>query len=446
MSNFEIRVRGDVKLSVRCGWFVATPKAEGGPIASLVSVTRLSSPLRCLTRLSLLIGLISGCHLVLPKSAHEPIIRNPFPQLSRVAVAPFINHSDEPTVDGREVALAYFTELQSTPGFEVVPLGVVEETMLDHRIDLSDPGEARRLAQLLAVDAVIVGSVTDYSPYYPPRVGLRTEWYAANPGFHEIPAGYGLAWGTPEEEFIPDDLVYESQMALARSTMAQETPDCYGTCQELPAPPGGIAEVGPVAEGPADDRDRAPAVEDAGDGDSNEHRDVHEQGGQRATPPSASAGTEEAMDPFVEDGAPVQFVEELPAGDGRAAPQLEAAPSAPIVASDPVGAAGASGAFVPGACDPAPLSSSGARANCMVHHGPVLTHTRIYDGMDRDVTQALQGYAYFRDDLRSAGWESYLRRSDEYVRFCCRLHIAETLSARGGAHKTQVLWRWPDGR
>ena len=86
------------------------------------------------------------------------MIRNPFPQLSRVAVAPFFNQSDEPTVDGRQVAMAYFAELQSTPGFEVVPLGVVEEAIIANRVDLSGPGEARRLAKILGVDAVVVGA------------------------------------------------------------------------------------------------------------------------------------------------------------------------------------------------------------------------------------------------------------------------------------------------
>jgi len=164
----------------------------------------------------MLVGL-AGCSLVLPEISHQPVIRNPFPQLSRVAVAPFFNHSDEPTVDGREVAMAYFAELQRTPGFEVVPLGVVEEAIIANQVDLRGPGEARRLAELLGVDVVVVGSVTDYSPYYPPRCGLRVEWYTANPGYHEIPAGYGLPWNTPEEEYIPDSLVYESQMALARA-------------------------------------------------------------------------------------------------------------------------------------------------------------------------------------------------------------------------------------
>src|SRR6185312_7340932 len=76
------------------------------------------------------------------------------------------------------------------------------------------------------VDAVVIGSVTDYSPYYPPRCGLRVEWYAANSGFHEIPPGYGLPWGTPKEEFIPAPLVFESEFALAKAQLATQTPAC----------------------------------------------------------------------------------------------------------------------------------------------------------------------------------------------------------------------------
>ena len=59
----------------------------------------------------------SGCALIFPDVSHEPVIHNPFPQLSKVAVAPFFNLSDERTVDGRKFALAYFAELQSVPGF-----------------------------------------------------------------------------------------------------------------------------------------------------------------------------------------------------------------------------------------------------------------------------------------------------------------------------------------
>ena len=192
----------------------------------------------------------AGCNLIFPDVSHQPVVHNPFPQLSRVAVAPFFNQSDEPTVDGRKFALAYFAELQAVPGFEVVPLGVVEEAIIEHQVDLSRAGEARRLAKILGVDAVVIGSVTDYTPYYPPRCGLRVEWYAANPGFHEIPPGYGLPWGTPEEEFIPAPLVFEAEMALAQAQMATQTPACDTPLDPapLPMPPqSGPALMTPLA-------------------------------------------------------------------------------------------------------------------------------------------------------------------------------------------------------
>ena len=98
-----------------------------------------------------------------------------------------------------------------------MPVGVVEDTMRAHGITLASPKEARRLAQILGVDAVVVGAVTDFTPYYPPRCGLQIEWYAANPCYHPVPPGYGLPWGTKYEEEIPEPLVFEAAMARARA-------------------------------------------------------------------------------------------------------------------------------------------------------------------------------------------------------------------------------------
>jgi hypothetical protein len=348
----------------------------------------------------------SGCSLIVPTSAHKPVIRNPFPQLSRVAVAPFFNQSDEPTLDGREVAMAYFAELQSTPGFEVVPVNVVEEAIIAHRIDLSGPNEARRLAQILGVDAVAVGSVTDFKPFYPPRVGLRVEWYAANPGFHEIPAGYGLPWHTPEEEFIPDSLVYESQMALARQQMKAVTPDCEATPQLLPAPP---------AQQSSGEDGAAPAA-------------ANQRGKQNAGVVLAQA------------------TEELPA-------KPSSDPGAASAARGGGAAAGATTGMIATTDEPwfgAPCSDvtlpPGERPPCVPNYGPVLTHTKLYSGDDADFTEALEGYVFFRDDKRFGGWKTYLNRSDDFIRFACRMHISEMLSARGGSRKTQVVWRWPESR
>ena len=77
---------------------------------------------------------------------------------------------------------------------------------------------------------------------------------------------------------------------------------------------------------------------------------------------------------------------------------------------------------------------------------PVLTHTRIYDGHDSDLVEALSTYCHFRGDARCGGSEGYLQRSDDFIRFCCHLHIAEMLTARGGGGETRVVWECGDCR
>jgi hypothetical protein len=386
-----------------------------------------------------MLPLCGGCSLVVPTKAYKPVIRNPFPQLSRVAVAPFFNQSDEPTVDGRQVAMAYFAELQATPGFEVVPLGVVEEAMIAHRVDLHGPGEARRLAQILGVDAVVVGSVTDFSEYYPPRLGLRVEWYTANPGFHEIPAGYGLPWGTPEEEFIPDSLVYESQMALAKAEMAAKTPDCDAYCQTLPAPPSDA----PVPENASGAIDQGPSAPPDGSLLKADALAPAAESPKAETPDSTTPPTSlRVLDSRVQVAA---AQEALPAGD-RAATTANNAATTSEASND----GGAIAPNDPGQVNPQciarPAPPIVQRPPCIPYNGPVLSHTRIYYGNDDNVTEALQGYYFFRNDQRFGGWKSYLARSDDYIRFCCHMHICEMLSARGGSRKTDVVWRWPERR
>ena len=385
-----------------------------------------------------------GCSLIVPQVAHQPVIRNPFPQLHSVAVAPFFNQSDESTLDGREVSLAYFAELQSIQGFDVVPLGVVEEAIIAHRVDLSGPGEARRLAKILGVDAVVVGAVTDFTEDYPPRVGLRVEWYTANPGYHEIPAGYGLPWGTPEEEFIPDSLVYESQMSLARAEMAGLAPDCESGCEVLPIPPTTAAPLTTDTGDPA--MSPAPAME-APPGDML----FQDQQPKIEAPASRAPATEQS--PAEQSTLRVLNQNVLRASYQEPLPPLDATDA--TAAIGPADTSGAGGAIAPTApnwpaapCETksTALAATPPRPACVPYNGPVLSHTKIYRGNDAYVTQALEGYVSFRDDNRFGGWKSYLSRSDDYVRFCCHMHICEMLSARGGARETGVVFRWPDSR
>jgi hypothetical protein len=376
---------------------------------------------------------LGGCSLVLPTISHVPVIRNPFPQLSKVAVAPFFNQSDEPTIDGRQVAMAYFTELQKVPGFEVVPVGVVEEAMIMHRVDLSGPGEARRLAQLLGVDAVVIGAVTDFTPYYPPRMGLRVEWYTANPGFHEIPAGYGLPWHTPEEEFIPDSLVYEAKMAYAKAQLANQSPDCDAMTTPLPAP----ALNAPTRPIPPQEHETYEL-----ESEENIEEEDAEAVGSEALRADREPVNKLRLVQAQEDLPPA---EPMPAG-ARGQSSFAGDTSVSSGGSEMSGTTATTDLTWPEEpCITAPLPQ-GERPPCLPHNGPVLVHTRLYRGTDPEVTEALKGYVYHRDDARFGGWEAYLQRSGDFTSFCCHMHISEMLSARGGSRKTGVLWRWPERR
>ena len=385
-------------------------------------------------RISLLLALAplvlvaSGCALVLPEISHQPIVHNPFPQLSRVAVVPFFNQSAEPTVDGRQFAEAYYAELQAIPGFEVVPVAAVEAAMRQHNITFDPPenavNQARWLAQKLGVDAVVIGTVTDYSPYYPPRCGVRVEWYAANAGFHEIPAGYGLPWGTAQEEFIPDRLVFEAEMALARAQLDTQSPMVVTATDQAPSLPV-IKPVDPNSI-PAMDPFEVDAIE----------QDAVEAVKELEKLPAPN----DAEGASASDGQPLKNASyEAPASGATATD----------VAS---GAAVASDSFVmtppnwPDARGFTPPGPSPVRPVAAANPGPVMTHTRVFRGNDPEFTTALASYVDFRDDARFGGWQSYLTRSDDFIRFCCHQHLVEMLSARGGGDETRVVRRWSEGR
>ncbi len=325
-------------------------------------------PAARLTIIATFMALLSGCAAV-PARNVLPVFHNPFPQLHRVAVLPFFNQSNEPTVDGDAMALAYYNELQAIPGFEVMPVGVARRLLEASRLRPQTGADFQELARLMRVDAVIVGSVTEYSPYYPPRLGLSVDWYAANPGYHPIPAGYGLPWGTAEEEFIPSQLVKEAEFALAREQLKTQSPSF--TPHEI----------------------RAQQAKYAG----SKHSDSQQ-----------SAGTSNA--------------------DVVLAGASEPVPPWP----DPRG-------FVP-------LSPSDSPPALRPQYEPIISHTRLYHGQDAEFTQRLEAYYHTRDDARFGGWQTYLQRPSDFVRFCCYLHVTETLAARGGAGESQVLWRWPIGR
>lgn len=344
----------------------------------LISVSRQA---RCLLWLVIAYAVcgsvLSGCALA-PDARKRDRFHNPLPQLHRIAILPFFNQSSEPTLDEIAVAEAYYAELQAIPGFEVVPIGVSTNYWKEYQVypGLEVNGDAQvktstfqAFAQYIGVDAVVVGSVTDFSPYSPPRFALTTRWYAANEGFHPVPVGYGLPWGTKAEKKIPRHILLETELEVARAQLATQTPQ----------------EVQP-----------------------------------------ASAASETLMASY-DQAAPIVGEPMLDPLTGN--PVVPLPPNWP----DPT-------QLIPD--QPNPLGPAPA----IPQSGPVLTHTRIYRGDDPDVTEKLANYVYARDEGRLGGWQGYLTRSDDFIRFCCYLHITEMLEMRGGRDKSDLIFRWPISR
>lgn len=360
----------------------ATVRGEGGQLLR----KRFESRMIRLFFLCIVL-LETGCSLV-PQVVRKPATHNPFPQLSKIAIAPFFNQSAEPTVDGRQFALAYFNELQLVPGFDVVPVGVVEQAIKQNKINFNGPEDVRRLARLLGVDAVVIGAVTDFSPYYPPRCTLQIEWWSANECYHPIPPGYGLPWGTTEEEFIPRSLIFEAQFALAKAQLKTQTP--------------------------------------------------------RSTQPEKKQRPEEVPPPMPQpEQTPESVADEVKrasfaASNDSSGPADTTSAGMATVPTRPVDWPNSDGFLPPG---PSPQSPT-----CILSKEPVLRHVRAYNGHNEDFVAALSQYVSFRSDARFGGWQGYLQRKDDFIRFCCHMHIHEMLTARGGASETPLVLRWPFSR
>ena len=387
----------------------------------------------------LLLLLLSGCSLV-PDARPRDRFHNPLPQLHRVAVLPFFNQSKEPTLNQVEVAEAYYAELQAIPGFEVLPVGVAIALAEDYATRtgrLADNGEVlwelfdfQELARYMEVDAIVVGSVTDFSPYYPPRMAMTARWYAANPAFHPVPAGYGLPWGTKAEKEIPRRVLLETELEVARAQLATQTPEMPGVrVESLQAPP---------------QPSMAPATAPAG---SKPAATPHARSPQEENlPPAVSplgiddfavvTTSGESLEGVFSESIEMEAVEfPVPPGEVACEDEFAGPPAAPLPANWPDPAR-----LIPDPPNPAGPPMAEPQA------GPIMSHTRIYRGDDPDFTEKLADYVYANDDRRIGGWRGYLTRSDDFIRFCCYLHITEMLEMRGGRDQSDLILRWPIGR
>ncbi|MCL2006367.1 MAG: hypothetical protein FWG73_09470 [Planctomycetaceae bacterium] len=96
--------------------------------------------------------------------------------------------------------------------------------------------------------------------------------------------------------------------------------------------------------------------------------------------------------------------------------------------------------------DPRGLIPEGPKAERTVgqdkNEGPIISWINVYNGNDSEFMQALDDYVLlFRDDKRLSGKQTILSNRNEFIPFCCRMHIWEIFSARGGAGPAQKIMR-----
>ncbi|HEY2250253.1 MAG TPA: hypothetical protein VGH74_04295, partial [Planctomycetaceae bacterium] len=70
---------------------------------------------------------------------------------------------------------------------------------------------------------------------------------------------------------------------------------------------------------------------------------------------------------------------------------------------------------------------------------PIMSYTNFFDGADRQLIQSLKGYYYLRGDMRSGGWEAYLHRSDDFLRFASYMMVVDMLRKHGAPLTTEKV-------
>ena len=127
----------------------------------------------------LLTLLLQGCG-----GPREPKVdrfyKNPYqPKPWSLAIVPFRNDSGAESLNAMAVTDAFYLELQQIgDGLQVMPNNRVLAAMQQLKLQqVTNPIEALALAEVLSVDAIIVGAVTSYNPYPPPQVGMIVQLY-----------------------------------------------------------------------------------------------------------------------------------------------------------------------------------------------------------------------------------------------------------------------------
>jgi len=120
---------------------------------------------------------IAGCSPYPPLNQPTLLI-SPFPRTQVWAVVPFANESGVSTADGARVGDQFVKVIEETSGLSCVALNRTLAVMqtLDMRAVMTN-ADAIRLRDAMGVDGLVVGTITSWDPYPPPKIGLAAQLY-----------------------------------------------------------------------------------------------------------------------------------------------------------------------------------------------------------------------------------------------------------------------------
>lgn len=99
------------------------------------------------------------------------------------AVAPLANESGVSFADTAMIADAIIARIDEVEGLSCLPLNRTLAAMRARQMTaVRTPADARALAQALGAEGLIVGTVTAYDPYDPPKLGIKLAMFARTVG------------------------------------------------------------------------------------------------------------------------------------------------------------------------------------------------------------------------------------------------------------------------
>jgi len=123
-----------------------------------------------------LVVLTAGCHY---RGAKKPArLSAPYGDRQVWAVVPLRNESGSLHADGLKAADQLAQRLETVMGLDTLPVNRVLAAMQSLELDaVNDAKDVAALRTVLGTDAVIVGTLTAYDPYDPPKLGIAIELY-----------------------------------------------------------------------------------------------------------------------------------------------------------------------------------------------------------------------------------------------------------------------------